>query len=100
MFKYRRSITALRISSHNLEVEVGRYAQKKKGKKEVKVERNKRYCMLCLENNNYLLGDEVHAIGELYTIVWDWVLNLVPDVPDTTLLDLDITLLFQNVFLF
>ena len=62
MFKYRRSITALRISSHHLEVEVGRYVQKKRGKKEVQIERNKRYCMLCLENNKCLLGDEVHAM--------------------------------------
>ena len=58
MFKYRRSITALRVSSHNLEVEIGRYVQKK----EAQVERNKRYCMLCLENNNCLLGDEIHAV--------------------------------------
>ena len=58
MFKYRRYITALRISSHNLEIEKGRYVQKK----EEQVERNKRYCMLCLENNICLLGDEVHAV--------------------------------------
>ena len=56
--KYRRSITALRISSHYLEVEIGRYVNKK----EDQIERDKRYCMLCLEDNICLLGDEIHAM--------------------------------------
>ena len=58
LFKLRRCVTAIRISSHKLEVEVGRYTNKNKKY----IERNKRYCMLCLDNHNYVMGDEIHAM--------------------------------------
>jgi len=59
LFKQRRCVTAMRISSHKLEVEVGRYTNKNQNY----IERNKRYCMLCLENfHNYVVGDEIHAM--------------------------------------
>ena len=58
-FRYRRCVTAIRISAHKLEVEVGRYTNKN----HTFIERNRRYCMLCLERENKcFLGDEIHAI--------------------------------------
>jgi hypothetical protein len=48
-FKIRRCVTSLRISSHKLEIEAGRYK---------KVESNMRFCKLCVNSN--LIEDEVH----------------------------------------
>ena len=56
MFKYRRSITALRISSHNLEVEVGRYVQKKGGKKKYKLKGTKDIACFVWKITNVYLG--------------------------------------------
>jgi len=50
-YKIRRCVTSLRISSHKLEIEVGRY------KKE---DSNVRFCKMCVNSN--LVEDEVHFI--------------------------------------
>ena len=57
-FKYRRSVTSLRISAHKLEVEIGRYTNKTN----TFVARDRRYCMICLEDDIHVLGDEIHAM--------------------------------------
>lgn len=62
--KFRRAITAFRLSAHNLEIETGRYVQDKNavGKK-CSVRREDRLCCFCFsEFRNIVVGDEVHAI--------------------------------------
>ena len=56
--KIRRSMTALRISAHSLEIETGRYASKKGDF----VKREERYCSLCMEKDLKTPGDEIHAV--------------------------------------
>ena len=51
--KVRRSMTAIRISAHRLEIETGRYIGKK---------REERLCSLCKENDIKAIGSEIHAI--------------------------------------
>ena len=57
--KIRRALTKMRISSNNLEIETGRYANKAKG--EEFIERDKRLCTLCKIKGLSLIGDETHA---------------------------------------
>ena len=59
-FKFRRALTKMRISSTNLEVETGRYANKTKN--EEFIERSKRFCTICKEKGLNLIGDESHAV--------------------------------------
>ena len=59
-FKYRRALTALRISAHKLEIETGRHANKKRNTKYTR--REERFCKLCLNDNVHLVGDEYHAL--------------------------------------
>ena len=56
--KIRRAMTALRISSHSLEIERGRYANKKGGP----IDRKNRFCTLCRKQGFDNLGDEEHAL--------------------------------------
>ena len=56
--KFRRAMTALRISAHNLDIETGRYA----AKKSEFVKREERHCSLCIEHNIKIMGDEIHAV--------------------------------------
>ena len=57
--KYRRALTAFRISAHNLEIETGRYVHVNK----VGISRHDRFCTFCYEENKTkVMGDEVHAI--------------------------------------
>ena len=56
--KLRRSLTALRISAHRLEIETGRYA----GKNKDFVKREERLCSLCAVNGIEVMGDEIHAV--------------------------------------
>ena len=63
-FKDRRSLTAIRISAHKLEIETGRYIQDSNREP---VHRKNRYCMLCKEKGHTLLGDELHALRECPT---------------------------------
>ena len=46
-------MTAIRISAHKLEIETGRYLSKN---------RADRFCTLCYDNGNKVMGDEEHAI--------------------------------------
>ena len=60
--KFRRAVTAFRISAHNLEIETGRYVGKAVGNK-CSVQREDRFCCFCFnEFKNKVLGDEAHAI--------------------------------------
>ena len=63
-FKDRRSLTAIRVSAHKLEIETGRYIQDSNRES---VERKNRHCMLCKENGHMILGDETHALRECPT---------------------------------
>ncbi len=56
-FAFRKNITKLRISSHKLEIETGRYYSKKNNRE--KVEMNRRLCKNC---NMGEIEDEEHAI--------------------------------------
>ncbi len=56
-YKKRKSITKLRISAHKLEIESGRYQNKKKGK--VLVPAKDRLCKFCSSNN---VEDEKHVV--------------------------------------
>ena len=58
--KYRKALTALRISAHKLEIETGRHANKKRNAHFIK--REERFCKLCLNDNVKVLGDEFHAL--------------------------------------
>jgi len=58
-FKIRRAVTKMRISSNNLEIETGRYANK--ANDEEFIDRDKRFCTLCKEKGLKLVGDEFHA---------------------------------------
>lgn len=59
-FKLRRAMTVFRISAHKLEIETGRYVKSKaKGRY---VPRDERICALCQENNDFVRGDEEHAL--------------------------------------
>ena len=55
--KYRKSLCQLRLSSHVLPIEQGRYRH---------VNRNERYCLLCNEDK---IGDEFHFILECKALV-------------------------------
>ena len=55
----RRALTKFRISSNNLEIETGRYANNLYGEKFIN--RNERFCTLCKEKGLDLVGDEIHA---------------------------------------
>ena len=57
-FKYRRAMTALRISAHRLEIETGRYTINGGNF----VSRKDRLCKLCLQDDIKVMGDELHAI--------------------------------------
>lgn len=60
--KFRRAVTAFRLSAHNLEIETGRYVGNAVGNK-CSVRREDRFCCFCFnEFNNKVLGDETHAI--------------------------------------
>ena len=60
--KFRRAVTAFRLSAHNLEIETGRYVGKTVGNK-CRVQREDRFCCFCFnEFKNKVLGDEAHAI--------------------------------------
>ena len=60
--KFRRAVTAFRLSAHNLEIETGRYVGKTVGNK-CRVQREDRFCCFCYnEFKDKILGDEVHAI--------------------------------------
>ena len=60
--KFRRAVTAFRLSAHNLEIETGRYVGKTVGNK-CRVKREDRFCCFCFnEFKDKILGDEVHAI--------------------------------------
>ena len=51
--------TTIRIKAHKLEVEIGRYTNKN----HTFIERNRRYCLLCLERENKnVFDDEIHAM--------------------------------------
>ena len=56
--KHRRSMTALRISTHKLEIETGRHATKNNQI----IRRDERLCTLCRQNNVSCVGDEEHAL--------------------------------------
>ena len=60
--KYRKSLCQLRLSSHVLPIEQGRYRH---------VNRNERYCLLCNEDK---IGDEFHFILECKALVYTKVL--------------------------
>ena len=55
--KFRRALTALRISAHRLEIETGRYSKSY-------VPRKDRLCSLCLQRQAKCVGDEFHAVME------------------------------------
>ena len=62
--KYRRALTAFRLSAHNLEIETGRYVHNRNvlGKK-CTIPREDRFCCFCYnEFKKRVMGDEVHAI--------------------------------------
>ena len=60
--KFRRAVTAFRLSAHNLEIEMGRYVGNTVGNK-CSVRREDRFCCFCFnEFKNKVLGDEAHAI--------------------------------------
>ena len=65
-FKFRKSITAFRLSAHNLEIETGRYIRDKYRSNINNrdcVKRTERFCTLCFEQNKIkVTGDEEHAI--------------------------------------
>ena len=79
--KFRRSMTALRISAHKLEIETGRYT----GKKGVFVVREERYCTLCQRDGIEVAGDENHALLECPSFQYerqqlmDFICNLYPN---------------------
>ena len=52
---HRRALTALRISAHKLEIEVGRYSRDY-------TPRQNRFCTLCNNAGSAQTGDEFHAI--------------------------------------
>ena len=52
---HRRALTALRISAHKLEIEVGRYSREY-------TPRQNRFCTLCNNAGSAQTGDEFHAI--------------------------------------
>ena len=58
--KYRRALTAFRISAHKLEIETGRHANKKSNTQFTR--REERFCKLCMNNNIKIIGDEYHAL--------------------------------------
>ena len=55
----RKALTKMRISANNLEIETGRYANKTYN--EEFIDRNERYCTLCKERGENIVGDEIHA---------------------------------------
>ena len=61
--KFRRAMTAFRISAHNLEIETGRYiTDKQSANKNTSIKRDDRFCTLCYEaNGGKIMGDEKHA---------------------------------------
>ena len=63
-FKYRRSVTAFRISAHKLEIETGRYIRILNAQgNNTYLRRNDRFCTLCYEERGIrVTGDEQHAI--------------------------------------
>ena len=62
--KYRRALTSLRIASHKLEIETGRWARKENGDK---LDRSERFCNFCKENGDETVGDEIHAVIQCKT---------------------------------
>ena len=65
-FKFRKALTAFRLSSHNLEIERGRYIRDKykpNANNSSCIRRTERFCTLCFElDKNKVIGDEEHAI--------------------------------------
>ena len=62
--KYRRAMTAFRLSAHNLEIETGRYVYDRtlSGKK-CFIKREDRFCTFCYDEFKYkVMGGEMHAI--------------------------------------
>ena len=60
--KFRRAVTAFRLSAHNLEIETGRYVTNTVGHR-CSIRREDRLCCFCLgEFRNKVLGDEAHAV--------------------------------------
>ena len=62
--KYRRALTSLRIASHKLEIETGRWTRKENGDK---LDRSERFCNFCKENGDETVGDEIHAVIQCKT---------------------------------
>ena len=65
-FKFRKALTAFRLSAHNLEIERGRYIRDKSKPNTNDsgcIRRTERFCTLCFElDKNKVIGDEEHAI--------------------------------------
>ena len=54
-FKRRQSLSKLRLSAHNLEIEAGRFGKHR-------IPRSERYCKYCLSKGKHVLGDELHFV--------------------------------------
>ena len=60
--KFRRAVTAFRLSAHNLEIETGRYVTNAVGHR-CSIRREDRFCCFCFgEFKDRVLGDEAHAV--------------------------------------
>ena len=76
-FSLRRSLNKFILSSHNLEIETGRFSRPA-------VPRHQRFCTYCLAQGVQVLGDEKHALDvcpqfqQDRILTWEYIRLVIP----------------------